>query len=71
MKDSHAGKTFLNILVFILQYYNIRDRVLSITTDNAFNNDTLLNVLNQKLKKSVNEIFSIDIIRIPYLAHVI
>jgi hypothetical protein len=31
----------------------------------------LLNALNQKLKKSVNEIFSTDIIRIPCLAYVI
>jgi hypothetical protein len=45
--------------------------MLSITIDNASNNNTLLNALNQKLKKSVNEIFSTDIIRIPYLAHVI
>jgi hypothetical protein len=45
--------------------------VLLIIIDNAFNNNTLLNVLNQKLKKSVNEIFSTDIIRILYLAHVL
>jgi hypothetical protein len=45
--------------------------VLLIITDNAFNNNTLLNALNQELKKSVDEIFSIDIIRILYLAHVI
>jgi hypothetical protein len=45
--------------------------VLLITIDNASNNNTLLNVLNQELKKSVNEIFSTDIIRIPCLAHVI
>jgi hypothetical protein len=45
--------------------------VLLIIIDNASNNNTLLNALNQKLKKSVNEIFSTDIIRIPYLAHVI
>jgi hypothetical protein len=62
MKNSHAGKTLSNILVSILQYYNIRDRVLLITIDNASNNNTLLNALNQKLKKSVNEIFSTDII---------
>jgi hypothetical protein len=71
VKDSHAGKVFLNILIFILQYYNVRDRVLSIIIDNASNNNTLLNALNQKLKKSVDEIFSTDIIRVLCLAHVI
>ena len=45
--------------------------MLSITIDNASNNNTLLNALNQELKKSVNEIFSTDIIRILCLVHVI
>jgi hypothetical protein len=71
VKGSHAGKALSDILVSVLQCYNIRDRVLSITTDNASNNNTLLNALNQELKKSVDEIFSTDIIRIPCLAHVI
>jgi hypothetical protein len=71
VKGSHAGKVFSDIFVFVLQCYNIRDRVLSITIDNASNNNTLLNALNQELKKSVNEIFLIDIIRISCLAHVI
>jgi hypothetical protein len=71
VKNNYAGKTLLDILIFILQCYNIRNRILLIITDNASNNNTLLNALNQKLKKSVNEIFSIDIIRISCLAHVI
>jgi large-conductance mechanosensitive channel len=45
--------------------------MLLIITDNASNNNTLLNTLNQELKKSVDEIFSTDIIRILCLAHVI
>jgi hypothetical protein len=45
--------------------------VLLIIIDNASNNNTLLNALNQELKKSVDEIFSTDIIRILCLAHVI
>jgi hypothetical protein len=71
VKSNYAGKALLDILVSVLQYYNIRDRVLLITINNASNNNTLLNTLNQELKKSVDEIFSTDIIRIPCLAHVI
>jgi hypothetical protein len=45
--------------------------VLLIIINNASNNNTLLNALNQKLKRSVNEIFSTDIIRVSYFAYVI
>ena len=45
--------------------------MLSITIDNASNNNTLLNALNQELKRCVDKIFSTDIIRIPCLVYVI
>jgi hypothetical protein len=71
VKDNYTGKIFSDILISILKSYNIRGRVFLIITNNASNNNTLLNALNQKLKKSVNDIFSTDIIRIPYLVYVI
>ena len=71
MNEEYSDRTLSHIVINILESFNIRDRVLALITDNAFNNLTLLNSLNKLLTKSINNIFIKDIIRFPYLTHVI
>ena len=71
VQGSHTGKILSNILVSVLNTYNIRNRILAVTTDNASNNDTLMRALNQELDKSVEDVFAPEVARIPCLAHVI
>jgi hypothetical protein len=72
MKENHSDKTFSGVLTSILNNFSIRNRILAITTDNAFNNNTFIEILNKEFRKSITEIFNIDsIFHIPYLAHVI
>jgi hypothetical protein len=72
MKKEYTGKTFSNILARILDNFNIRNRILAITTNNASNNNTFVKNLNQKFRKSVIEIFNRNsVIYIFYLIYVI
>ncbi len=71
INEEYSGRALSRIVINILEGFNIRDRVLALTTDNASNNLTLLNSLNKLLAKSINNIFVKDIIRLPYLAHII
>jgi hypothetical protein len=72
VKEEYFGKTLSNILARILDNFNIRNRILAITTDNAFNNNKLIENLNQKLRKSITEVFDGNpVVYIFYLAHII
>jgi hypothetical protein len=72
MKGNYSDKTFFGVLISILDNFSIRDRILAVTTDNVFNNNTLIGTLNKELRKSVTEIFDINLIlHILYLAYVI
>jgi hypothetical protein len=54
----------------LLQQHEITDRVLAITTDNASNNNTLVNSINEAIQSlELND--SSTIIRVPCIAHVI
>jgi hypothetical protein len=72
MKEDYFGKTFSGVLVSVLDSFSIRDRILTMTTDNASNNNTFIRILNKEFRKLVTEIFDTDsILYIPYLTYVI
>jgi len=62
---AHTGANLSSILMETLVKHRIEDRVFGLTTDNASNNKTLVDSLQQALSDST------IIIRIPCLAHVI
>ncbi len=71
INKKYSGRALSHIVINILESFNIRDRVLALIIDNAFNNLTLLNSFNELLVKSINNIFVKDIICFSYLTHVI
>jgi hypothetical protein len=72
VKGEYIGKTFSNILTRILDNFNIQNRILAVTINNVFNNNTLVENFNQKFRKSITEVFDGNsVIYIFYLAHVI
>lgn len=65
LHGTYSGANLSAVLMKTLTEHGIMDRVFKLTTDNALNNKTLVDTLQQSLSGDVN------IIRIPYLAHVI
>jgi hypothetical protein len=65
LSGTHSGENLSAVLLDVLVQHKIRDRVLAITTDNASNNHTLVNALQQSLSDTTT------VIRVPCLAHVI
>jgi hypothetical protein len=65
LHGAHSGANLSVVLLDVLQKHEIQDRVYAITTDNASNNQTLVNTLQQSMPDDVN------LIRVPCLAHVI
>jgi len=66
-------RTILTIIINnILEKYNLSDRVVSIITDNTYNNNTLIKELNSYINKAINKSFlNSNIIRIPCFIHII
>jgi hypothetical protein len=62
---AHTGANLSSVLMETLVKHGIEDRVFGLTTDNASNNKTLVDSLQQALSDGVL------IIRIPCLAHII
>jgi hypothetical protein len=65
LHGKHSSANLSDIVLDILRKYEIEDRVLAVTTNNASNNDTLIKSLQQSLTDNT------ILIRIPCLAHVI
>lgn len=65
LHGTHSGTNLSTILLQILQQHKIEDRLLAITTDNASNNKTLVEALQQSISDDTT------IIRVPCLAHII
>jgi hypothetical protein len=66
----HSGANLSTVLLELLQQHDIIDRVLAVTTDNASNNHTLV----ENIQDAIDELElpnQIPIVRIPCLAHVI
>lgn len=70
LRGSHIGAYLSSVLLELLEKHQITNRVLTITTDNASNNDTLLTTLEEAVS-SLELPGHIPIIRIPCIAHVI
>lgn len=62
---AHTGANMSGVLLETLVDHNIQDRIFGLTTDNASNNKTLVDSLQQALPQDIN------VIRTPCLAHVI
>jgi hypothetical protein len=72
LTDCHSGATLAIIVNNLLEKYNLSDRVISITTDNAPNNGTLIKELNSYINEAIDKGFlNGNITRIPCLAHII
>jgi hypothetical protein len=65
LHGTHSGANLSAILMKTLTEHGIVDRVFGLTTDNALNNKTLVDTLQQSLSGDVN------VIPIPYLTQVI
>lgn len=72
-KPLHRSHTSVNLgtaLFKVLQRYQLVERVLAITTDNASNNQTIVGRVHKQLE-SLNISTTTPIIPVPYIAHVI
>jgi hypothetical protein len=72
LTDCYSGAALAVVVNGILEKYNLLDRVLLITTDNVYNNGTLIKELNSYINEAIEKRFlNGNITRIPCLAHVI
>jgi hypothetical protein len=72
LTDYYSGAALTIVINGILEKYNLSDRVLLITTNNIYNNGTLIKELNSYINEAIKKRFlNGNIIRIPCLAHVI
>lgn len=70
LHGTHSGINLSAVLFQLLQKYNLTDRVLAITTDNASNNNTLVASIQETIQ-SIDLSDDTAIIRVPCIAHVI
>jgi hypothetical protein len=63
IEGSHSGENLANIVATVLERFHISDKVMTITADNASNNDTLHRYLYQKLSQRYDGYLSETIIR--------
>ncbi|KAJ5749520.1 hypothetical protein N7533_004858 [Penicillium manginii] len=73
LQGSHTGSNLSSVVIGILEKYKIADRVLSVTTDNATNNNTMMLSIQDELKSQGvgSDGLGNGIFRVPCLAHVI
>ena len=69
LHGSHTGGHLSETVFQILQEHGIADRVLSITTDNASNNNTMMTSIQETIQSY--GLSNTSIFRIPCIAHVI
>jgi hypothetical protein len=70
LSGSHTGVNLSDIVLKILQQHKITDRVLTVTTDNASNNNTMVASIQESLQ-ALELSSSSTIVRIPCIAHII
>ncbi|KAJ5346901.1 uncharacterized protein N7506_000154 [Penicillium brevicompactum] len=63
IEGSHSGENLANIVATVLERFQISDKVMTITADNASNNDTLHRYLYQRLSQRYDEYLAETIIR--------
>ena len=73
LKDVHSGVALAKVVNDILSKYNLIGRVISITTDNASNNNTMVVEMNEHLEDAFenNRFLDGQIQHIPCLSHII
>jgi hypothetical protein len=74
LTDIHSGQGLATVVNDTIKRFHLEQRVMSITTDNASNNGTLVKELNTCLEDALNEkliLVGEKIQHIPCLAHVI
>jgi len=49
LRDHHTGENMASIVLEVLGYYEVADKLLEMTTDGAANNTTLARSLEEKL----------------------
>lgn len=70
VSGSHSGANLSSILLGLLHQHRITNRVLSVTADNATNNNTLMSIMRESIQ-ALRQENQVPIIRVPCLAHVI
>jgi hypothetical protein len=69
LSGTHTGENLSKTVIKLLHDHKITGRVLSVTTDNATNNDTLMSSIQQAIQSQSQS--NIAIFRVPCIAHVI
>jgi hypothetical protein len=70
LSGKHSGVNLGAVLLELLRKHEIADRILTVTTDNASNNNTLMESIQDSIE-CLDLGGDIPIIRVPCLAHVI
>ena len=70
LHGTHTGSNLSAVLFQLFQKHQIEDRVLTVTTDNASNNSTLLESIQDSLQ-ALELPNQTPILRIPCIAHII
>lgn len=70
LHGTHTGVNLSAVLMETLIEHEIQERIFELTTDNASNNKTLVDTLQQSLLQQSSS-RGFNVIRIPCLAHVI
>ena len=65
----YTGNNLSSVVINIFKDYQITDQILSITTDNAMNNNTIINSIQKEIK--IQEIDNTEIFRILYFVYII
>lgn len=74
LTDVHSGQELAKVVNDTVTKFDLSQRVISITTDNASNNGTLMKELNSYLEDALNQklfAFENKIQHVPCLAHII
>ncbi|KAJ5742543.1 uncharacterized protein N7511_011275, partial [Penicillium nucicola] len=69
MQGSHTGTHLSETVIRILQEHGITDRVLSITTHNASNNNTMIQGVQEMVQS--HALHNTSVFRVPCIVHVI
>jgi hypothetical protein len=71
LREVHDGHTLATVLNKVFDEYNLRARIIAVTTDNASNNSTMMVQVNEWLDDAFEKKgFLSGILHLPCLAHV-
>lgn len=68
IQGTHTGTHLSETVIRILQEHSITDRVLSITTDNASNNNTMMEGVQEMVQSQA--LHNTSVFRVPCIVHV-